>query len=109
MVTCQATQLRGRTRRRETPPPRLTPLSRFPLTYLLALPVKVDERIARGGDVLRRHALVHAVDVQVEAAVGVHQKSQHRPLRTRVQIRAVILTYLRRRRSKRALALEANG
>lgn len=75
-------------------------------SYLLTLPVKVDEWIARGGNVLRRNALVHAVDIQVEAAVGVHEQSQHRPLRTRVQIRTVILAYLRR--NKRWLVIKTD-
>lgn len=65
-------------------------------TDLLALAVEVDERVAGRGNVLRRHALVHAVDVQVETTVGVHQQTQHRPLRTRVQVRAVVLAYLSR-------------
>lgn len=62
---------------------------------LFTLAVEVDEWIAGWRDVLRRHTLVHAVDVQVETTVGVHQQTQHRPLRTSVQIRTVVLTYLR--------------
>lgn len=63
-------------------------------TDLLALAIEVNEGVAGRGDVLRRCTLVHAVDVEVETTVGVHQQTQHRPLRTRVQVRAVVLTDL---------------
>lgn len=66
-------------------------------TDLLTLAVEVDEGVAGRRDVLRRRALVHAVDVQVETTVGVHQQTQHRPLWTGVQIRTIVLTYLRKR------------
>lgn len=69
-------------------------------TDLLTLAVKVYERVAGGGDVLRRRALVHAVDVEVETTVGVHQQTQHRPLRTRVQVRTVVLTDLGHQRGQ---------
>lgn len=74
---------------------------KYPLTvgcmclYLFTLAVEVDEGVARRRNVLRCHALVHAIDVEVETTVGIHQQTQHRPLRTRVQIRTIVLTYLR--------------
>lgn len=70
-------------------------------TDLLTLAVEVNEGVAGGGDVLRRGALVHAVDVEVETTVGVHQQTQHRPLRTRVQVGAVVLTHLQASRGGR--------
>lgn len=69
-------------------------------TDLLTLAVKVYKGVAGSGDVLRRRALVHAVDVEVETTVGVHQQTQHRPLRTRVQVRTVVLTDLGQQRGK---------
>ena len=63
-------------------------------TDLFTLPVEVDERVAGRRNVLRRHTLVHTVDIQVETTVGVHQQTQHRPLGTCVQIRTIVLTYL---------------
>ncbi len=67
------------------------------VTDLLTLSVEVDEGVAGGRNVLRRNTLVHAVDVEVKTAVTVHQQTQHRPLRTSVQIRTIVLTYLRER------------
>lgn len=67
------------------------------MTDLLTLSVEVDEGVAGGRNVLRCNTLVHAVDVEVKTAVTVHQQTQHRPLRTSVQIRTVVLTYLRKR------------
>lgn len=69
-------------------------------TDLLTLAVEVNEGVAGGGDVLRRCALVHAVDVEVETTVGVHQQTQHCPLRTRVQVGTVVLTDLEHHRGK---------
>lgn len=66
-------------------------------TDLFTLAVEVDEEVAGRGNVLRRHTLVHTVDIEVETTVGIHQQTQHRPLRTSVQIRTVVLTYLRER------------
>lgn len=63
-------------------------------TDLLTLAIKVNKWVAGGGDVLRRCALVHAVDVEVETTVGVHQQTQHRPFRTRVQVGTIVLTDL---------------
>lgn len=62
--------------------------------YLFTLAVEVDEGVAGRRNVLRCHALVHAIDIEVETTVGIHQQTQHRPLRTRVQIRTIVLTYL---------------
>lgn len=64
-------------------------------TDLFTLAVEVNEGVARRRNVLRRNTLVHAVDVEVETTVGVHQQTQHRPLRASVQIRTIVLTCLR--------------
>lgn len=77
-------------------------------TDLLTLAVKVYKGVAGRGDVLRRRALVHAVDVEVETTVGVHQQTQHRPLRTRVQVRTVVLTDLGHQRGKLYHVVEGN-
>ena len=63
---------------------------------LFTLAVEVDEREAGAGDVLGGHPLVHAVDIEVQAAVAVHQQSQHRALGTRVQVGTIVLTDLMR-------------
>lgn len=68
---------------------------------LFTLAIEVDEGVAGGRDVLRCHSLVHAVDIEVETTVGVHQQTQHRPLWTRIQVRTVVLTYLKRGKRKR--------
>lgn len=74
--------------------------------YLFTLAVEVDEGVAGRRNVLRCHALVHAIDIEVETTVGIHQQTQHRPLRTRVQIRTIVLTYLgeknRKKRERKA-------
>lgn len=73
-------------------------------TDLFTLAVQVDEGVAGRRDVLRCHTLVHAVDVEVETTVGVHQQTQHRPLRTSVQIRTIVLTDLcKKGRKKKVL------
>lgn len=68
--------------------------------YLFTLAVEVDEGVAGRRNVLRCHALVHAIDIEVETTVGIHQQTQHRPLRTRVQIRTIVLTYLGKKKQK---------
>lgn len=68
--------------------------------HLLTLAVEVNEGVAGRGDVLRRCALIHAVDVEVETTVGVHQQTQHCPLWTCVQVRTVVLTDLEDHRGK---------
>lgn len=64
---------------------------------LFTLAVEVDEGVAGRRNVLRCHTLVHAIDVEVKTTVGVHQQTQHRPLRTSVQIRTIVLTSLRKK------------
>ena len=62
--------------------------------YLLTLAVEVYEGVAGCWEVLGRHPLVHPVDVEVQPPRPVHQQPQHRALRTRVQVRPVVLTDL---------------
>lgn len=69
--------------------------------YLFTLAVEVDEGVAGRRNVLRCHALVHAIDIEVETTVGIHQQTQHRPLRTRVQIRTIVLTYLGEKKQRK--------
>lgn len=69
-------------------------------TDLLTLAVEVNEGVAGRWDVLRCCALIHAVDVEVETTVGVHQQTQHCPLWTRVQVWTVVLTDLEDQRGK---------
>lgn len=68
----------------------------FACADLFTLAVEVNEGVTGWRDVLRRHSLVHAIDVEMETTVGVHQQTQHRPLGTSVQVRTIVLTYLRR-------------
>ena len=62
------------------PPPCLRPAN------LLTLPVEVHERVTGLGDVGHSHALVHAVDVQMQPTRAVQPQSQDGAFRTRVQI-----------------------
>lgn len=63
-------------------------------SHLLALPVEVDEDVAGSGDVMGCHPLIHAVDVEVETSIGVHQQPQHSALGAGVQVRSIVLTDL---------------
>lgn len=70
-------------------------------TNLFTLAVEVNEGVTGWRDVLGCYSLVHTIDIEMETTVGIHQQTQHRPLRTSVQVRTIVLTYLRRRRKNK--------
>ena len=63
-------------------------------TNLFTLAIQVNEGVTGAGDVLCCHALVHPVDIEVQAAVTIDKQAQDCALGTCVQVGPVVLADL---------------
>ena len=65
------------------------------MTHQFTLTIQVQHAVTRAGNVTRRDALVYAVHIQVQIVVLVHQDSDRLTNLKVVQVRPIVLLYLK--------------